>query len=107
MPFTITTWNVQNFTQNDQVYNEKLDFLVDTLQALGSDVVALQEILDPNALQDLANRLGLHHIAAAPDGRMNRVAFITRNAPTQSEQIDQWQLPQGHGHLLGQRTSLP
>lgn len=95
MPITITTWNVQNFTQNDQVYNEKLDFLIDTLQALGSDVVALQEILDPNALQDLANGLGFNHIAAAPDGRQNRVAFLIRNAPIQSDQIDQWQLPAG------------
>jgi len=95
MPITITTWNVQNFTQSDQVYNAKLTFLTDNLQALGSDVVALQEILDPNALQDLANGLGFHHIAAAPDGRMNRVAFLTRNAPVESEQIDQWRLPQG------------
>lgn len=95
MSITITTWNVQNFTRNDDVYNEKLDFLVDTLQALGSDVVALQEILDTNALQDLADRLGFHHIAAAPDGRSNRVAFLSRNAPVESEQIDQWQLPQG------------
>jgi endonuclease/exonuclease/phosphatase family metal-dependent hydrolase len=95
MPITITTWNVQNFNQGDQVYNEKLNFLIDTLQALGSDIVALQEILDPNALQDLAGGLGFHHIAAAPDGRGNRVALLTRNAPIQSEQIDQWQLPQG------------
>ena len=96
MPITITTWNVQNFAQSDPVFTDKLDFLVGTLQALGSDVVALQEILDLNALQDLANGLGFQHFAAAPDGRGNRVAFLTRNAPTQQpQQIDQWQLPQG------------
>jgi endonuclease/exonuclease/phosphatase family metal-dependent hydrolase len=95
MAITITTWNVQNFAQSDPVYNAKLEFLADTLQALGSDVVALQEILDANALQDVANRLGFHPVAATPDGRGIRVAFLTRNAPAQSEQIDQWRLPQG------------
>jgi len=96
MPITITTWNVQNFAQTDPVFVEKLNFLIGTLQALGSDVVALQEILDLNALQDLANGLGFQHFAAAPDGRGNRVAFLTRHAPTQApQQIDQWRLAQG------------
>jgi endonuclease/exonuclease/phosphatase family metal-dependent hydrolase len=95
MPITITTWNVQNFTRNDTVFAEKLDFLIATLQALNSDVVALQEILDLNALQDLADGLGFHHFAATPDGRGNRVAILTRNAPSQSQQIDQWLLAQG------------
>ena len=95
MSITITTWNVQNLTRSDLVFADKLDFLVGTLQALGSDVVALQEILDLNALQELANRLGFHHFAAMPDGRQNRVAFLTRNAPAlPSRQIDQWQLAQ-------------
>ena len=96
MPITITTWNVQNFAQSDPNFADKLDFLVATLQALGSDVIALQEILDLNALQDLANRLGFQHFVAAPDGRGNRVAFLTRTAPAQqAQQIDQWRLPQG------------
>ncbi len=95
MPITITTWNVQNFAQSDPVFADKLDFLVGTLQAMRSDVIALQEILDLNALDDLANRLGFHRVAAAPDGRGNRVAFLTRNPPTQQQQIDQWQLALG------------
>ena len=96
MPITITTWNVQNLAKSDPVFADKLDFLIGTLQALGSDVIALQEILDPNALQDLANGLGFQHFAATPDGRGNRVAFLTRIAPAQPPQlIDQWQLPQG------------
>jgi hypothetical protein len=57
MPITITTWNVQNFARSQPVFDEKLNFLIGTLQALGSDVVALQEILDLDALQDLANGL--------------------------------------------------
>ncbi|UCD58390.1 MAG: endonuclease/exonuclease/phosphatase family protein, partial [Candidatus Hydrogenedentota bacterium] len=96
MPITITTWNVQNLTQGDPVFADKLDFLIGTLQALDSDVVALQEILDLNALQDLANGLGFQLFAATPDGRGNRVAFLTRDATVQPpQQIDQWQLAQG------------
>jgi endonuclease/exonuclease/phosphatase family metal-dependent hydrolase len=96
MSITITTWNVQNFAQSNTVFADKVDFLAATLQALGSDVVALQEILDPDALQELANRLGFQHFAATPDDRGNRVALLTRNAPASPpQQIDQWQLAPG------------
>ena len=96
MPITITTWNVQNFTRSDQDFTNKLNFLVSTLQVLGSDVIALQEVLDLNALQDLATRLGFQHVAASPDGRNNRVAFLTRNAPVgHPQEIVQWQIPPG------------
>lgn len=69
--------------------------MVATIQALGSDVVALQEILDNDALEELASALGFRHVAAEPDGRGNRVGFISRNAPIQTQQIDQWILPLG------------
>lgn len=96
MPITITTWNVQNFARTQSGFDEKLNFIIGTLQALGSDGVALQEILDLNALDDLANGLGFHHFDATPDGRGIRVAFLTRNAPTRApRQIDQWKLVQG------------
>lgn len=93
MPITITTWNVQNLAKSNAVFEDKLDFLVATLEALGPDVVALQEILDLNALKDLAKGLGFKYVAAAPDGRGNRVAFMTRTKPAKSQEIDQWQLP--------------
>jgi endonuclease/exonuclease/phosphatase family metal-dependent hydrolase len=94
MPITITTWNVQNLTQSDTVFADKVNFLASTLQALGSDVVALQEVLDLNALQSLALQLGFHHFAALPDGRGNRVAFLTRQALAQPPQeVVEWQLP--------------
>jgi endonuclease/exonuclease/phosphatase family metal-dependent hydrolase len=96
MPITITTWNVQNFTRSNEVFPDKLAFLTETLQALGSDIVALQEILDLGALEDLASELGFHHFTADPDGRDNRVAFLTRNVLTQPpQQIDRWLLPLG------------
>lgn len=94
MPLTVTTWNVQNFTRGDSAYTAKLNFLVSSLQQLGSDVIALQEILDKDALQDLASRLGFKHVAADPDGRQNRVAFLTRDPLTlPPQQITQWRLP--------------
>jgi endonuclease/exonuclease/phosphatase family metal-dependent hydrolase len=93
MTITMTTWNIQNFSQSDDVYAQKLEFLADTLQSLGSDVVALQEVLDLKALQDIADRLGYHPFAATPDGRGNRVAVLSRNAPVQQQEISQWQLP--------------
>lgn len=94
MTITITTWNVQNFSQNSDEFADKLDYLAGTLEALGAEIVALQEILDTEALHDLADRLGFNHFAADPDGRGNRVGFLTRNAIVgQPRQIDQWQLP--------------
>ena len=96
MPITITTWNVQNFERADPVYADKLNYLAGILLALGSDIVALQEILDPGALQDLADRLGFHPCAATPASRGIRVAFLTRNPLAQeSAEINQWIVPPG------------
>jgi endonuclease/exonuclease/phosphatase family metal-dependent hydrolase len=96
MSLTITTWNVQNFRQGDPLYADKLAFLVGTLQALNPDIIALQEILDVSALQDLASRLGYQDFAATPDSRGNRVAFLTRTSLAGPPlQVDQWQLAPG------------
>jgi endonuclease/exonuclease/phosphatase family metal-dependent hydrolase len=96
MSLTITTWNVQNFTTADPVFSAKRDLVVATLQALGSDIVALQEVLDLPALQTLADALGFEAHAGAPDERGIRVAFLTRlplDSPPQL--IEQWRLPLG------------
>ncbi|HSL03667.1 MAG TPA: endonuclease/exonuclease/phosphatase family protein [Nitrospiraceae bacterium] len=96
MPLTITTWNVQNFTRKDPVYPDKLNLIATTIKVLGSDIVALQEILDQGALEDLAIQLKFNHYAATPDGRGIGVAMLTRNAAAQGPtQIDQWQLAPG------------
>jgi endonuclease/exonuclease/phosphatase family metal-dependent hydrolase len=96
MPLTITNRNVQNLSGTDPVLDEKLGFLIGTLQALGSDVVALQEVLDVDALQQLADGLGFHHFAGTPDSRGNRVAFLTRDPlPHPPQSIDQWRLAAG------------
>ncbi|OZG74870.1 hypothetical protein BTA51_00195 [Hahella sp. CCB-MM4] len=95
MPIKITTWNVQNFTKASTVYQEKLNYLKNTLQALGSDVVALQEVLDADALEELADALGFHAYAATPDGRHNRVAMLTRDQAISTREINAWILPPG------------
>ena len=81
MPLTVTTWNVQNFADTDPVFADKLNYIAAVLQALNSDVIALQEVFNLNALQALATRLGFQQFAAAPDSRGIRVAFLTRVAP--------------------------
>jgi endonuclease/exonuclease/phosphatase family metal-dependent hydrolase len=97
MPLTITTWNVQNFTPADPAYLAKLAYLTAMLQALNPDVVALQEILDPVALDALAANLHYQHVAAPPDGRGIRVAFLVRQTLAIQAQapINQWRLPAG------------
>jgi endonuclease/exonuclease/phosphatase family metal-dependent hydrolase len=96
MSLTITTWNVQNFSRNDAVYADKLNYIATTIKALRSDVVALQEILDQGALKDLANQLGFSYFAATPDGRGIGVALLARYAPPQpATEIAHWQLAPG------------
>jgi Endonuclease/Exonuclease/phosphatase family len=84
----IETWNVENFARPgaldggptiDAAYNAKLASLADAITALDPDVLAVQEVGDPAALQDLANKLaGYAHVATAdPDGRGIRVGYLS------------------------------
>jgi endonuclease/exonuclease/phosphatase family metal-dependent hydrolase len=97
MSLTVTTWNVQNFARSDSLFDDKLLFLRDMLRGLGSDVVALQEVLDEEALVALAGELGFHPVAGKPDGRGNRVAFLTRGpiAGNAVAAVEDWRLPAG------------
>ena len=96
MSLTITTWNVQNLSRSSNLYTEKLNYLTRILQILNPDIIALQEILDVDALQDLAQALGFFSFDALPDYRYNRVTFLTRQQPAQApRQINQWRLPPG------------
>ena len=74
----------------------KFDYerLAKVITDLNPDVVALQEVLNQEAAQALADALGYHATVADPDGRGNRVAFLTRNPIVgQPEQITAWRLP--------------
>lgn len=98
MPLTITTWNVQNFDTTEPLFSAKRAWIVQTLRALGSDVVALQEIKDRRALEAVADDLGFHAQAALPGNPQHaiRVAFLTRDpTPGPAEPITKWRMPRG------------
>lgn len=87
----IATWNVENLflpggesgPRTPEAYDEKLRLLAETIDALDADILALQEIGDPRALDDLVGRLdGTWDavVSQAPDDRGIRVAFIARVA---------------------------
>src|SRR3954470_15594025 len=86
----IGTWNLENFFRpgdsagpsNQAAYDTKLAALATTIRDLSPDVLAVQEVGDPEALADLAKALEAdgytHHETADPDGRGIRVGFLSR-----------------------------
>jgi endonuclease/exonuclease/phosphatase family metal-dependent hydrolase len=94
----IGTWNLQNLFRpgggsgspgDEDAYRAKLDALAHTISELDPDVLAIQEVGDPAALQDLVARLtGNWHTALAdPDGRGIRVGVLSRRVLTEVEQV--------------------
>lgn len=94
----IGTWNLENLARPSDVsgapdtqaaYEMKLDTLAAIITNLAPDVLAIQEVLDPHALEDLVDRLpGAWRTALAdPDGRGIRVGFLSRPALTNLEQV--------------------
>ena len=75
----VGTWNVENLFRpgaesgpdSEAAYEAKLAALAATITGLAPDVLAVQEIGDPDALADLIKRLdGMWHSELAdPDGR--------------------------------------
>jgi endonuclease/exonuclease/phosphatase family metal-dependent hydrolase len=87
----VATWNLENlylpggeFGPRDRAaYDAKLDALAGTIAAIAPDVLAVQEVGDPAALDDLTERVGgTWHVALStlPDDRGIRVGFISRAA---------------------------
>ncbi|WP_433259722.1 endonuclease/exonuclease/phosphatase family protein (plasmid) [Streptosporangium sp. CA-135522] len=88
----IGTWNVENLFKpqpasafgptSDAVYHAKLKGLSATITAAGVDVLALQEVGDPDALAELADHLGndwQHATSGIFDPRHPiRVGFLSR-----------------------------
>lgn len=94
----IGTWNLENlFRPNESDaaptthgdYEAKLDSLAATITGLDSDVLAVQEVGDPDALDDLLDRLTGSWTAqvASPDGRGIRVGCISRLAMSAVAQV--------------------
>ena len=81
--FKVMTWNVENLFRVGQpsgpataaVYDNKLQGLAKAINEQAPDALAVQEIGDPAALDDLVALLnGERHVSAHPDGRGIRVA---------------------------------
>src|SRR4051794_18967907 len=92
------TWNVENLFRpgassgapTQAIYEAKVQGLASTINAHAPDVLALQEIGDPAALDDLVQHLqGTWHrrVSNHPDPRHIRVAWLARRAITQAEDI--------------------
>ena len=76
----IGTWNLQNLFRpgagsgspsDEDAYTAKLEALARTITGLDPDVLAIQEVGDPDALHDLITMLEgtWHSELADPDGR--------------------------------------
>jgi endonuclease/exonuclease/phosphatase family metal-dependent hydrolase len=92
------TWNLENLFRPDAgsgapttsaAYDAKLDRLAATIDALGLDAVAVQEVGSPAALEDLRDRLSGHWRAetAAPDGRGIRCGVLSRVPVLETAQV--------------------
>ena len=87
----VGTWNVENLFRNgtdagprdEGTYNAKIASLAATIGGLDLDVLALQEVGQPEALADLVDAVGgAWHTALSgfPDDRGIRVAFMSKPA---------------------------
>ena len=96
--FKVMTWNVENLFRpgapsgpaSEAVFEQKLQGLASVIDAQSPDGLALQEVGDPAALDDLVDRLsgGWHRrVSSHPDRRGIRVAWLTRSAIVEAEEI--------------------
>jgi len=97
--FSTMTWNVENLFRPDtgaedadqQRYESKLGLLARIIQSRGPDVVALQEVGGEEPLEDLQGALDEDYphmaVSAFPDHRGIRVAFLSKHAFEEQEDI--------------------
>jgi endonuclease/exonuclease/phosphatase family metal-dependent hydrolase len=100
----VGTWNLENLyrpggqfgPKTQAAYEAKLTVLAATITAANPDVLAVQEVGEPAALDDLVGRLpGTWHtsLSTHPDARGIRVGFLTHSAPTTTEQVVDFPAP--------------
>jgi len=86
---TIATWNLENLyrpggefgPRTEAAYDKKLQALAATIDQIRPDVLAVQEVGEPQALSDLVERLDGRWrtaLSAFPDSRGIRVGFCSR-----------------------------
>jgi endonuclease/exonuclease/phosphatase family metal-dependent hydrolase len=94
----VATWNLENLFRpggeagpsDERVYEAKLADLARVIGEIGPDVLAVQEVGDPAALDDLRGRLeGEWHSETSefPDERGIRVGFLSRRALRRIEHV--------------------
>lgn len=94
----VTTWNVENLflpvddasDEKKKAFEDKLELLTNVVEKIDPDVIALQEIGTEESLTALQDSLGGSHSASSigvPDGRGIRVAFLSKHAVVEKEDI--------------------
>ena len=94
----VATWNLENLFTPDseygpttqEAYEQKLAALAAVITGIGPDVLAVQEVGSPEAIEDLVARLpGDWHVALSqrPDRRGIRVGFVSRIAFDEAEDV--------------------
>src|SRR5690242_5070321 len=95
---TVATWNLENFFRpgvgagptSQDAYDEKLGHLKATIEAIAPEILGVQEVGQPEALEDLRAALGggWHAIASQhPDGRGIRVGFLSQLPLVEHEDV--------------------
>ena len=98
MGVVVGTWNLENLyrpggafgPKTQAAYEAKLDTLAATITVLAPDVLAVQEVGQPEALDDLVARLPgpwTITLSVHPDPRGIRVGFLTRTPPAAAAQV--------------------
>jgi endonuclease/exonuclease/phosphatase family metal-dependent hydrolase len=97
----VGTWNLENLFRpgadagpsDEQAYDAKLTELARVIGQIGPDILAVQEVGDPEALEDLRDRLEGDWVAQSselPDGRGIRVGFLSQLALGNVEQVSEF-----------------
>jgi endonuclease/exonuclease/phosphatase family metal-dependent hydrolase len=95
MTLAVTTWNVDNFASTSSSYGAKLDHLATILRSLKPDVLALQDVRDERAADELSLRLEFAAaVVGMPDPRGSRVAVLLRREPLEVHYLEDGE---GHG----------
>jgi endonuclease/exonuclease/phosphatase family metal-dependent hydrolase len=100
----VATWNLENLflpgtefgPSSQEVYEEKLAALAEVIAGIGPDVLAVQEVGSPEALDDLVERLpGEWRVVLSelPDERGIRVGFVSRLAFEDAEDVQAFPRP--------------
>ncbi len=103
--FIVMTWNVENLfpaghpsgPATPELYEQKMRNLSMTILGIAPDILALQEVGDPDTFADLHGRLGDRYpytmLSSHPDVRGIRVALMSRLPMVQAREF--FEFPQG------------